>query len=219
MRENENYLKEILLVLNKSNLLKNMILIGSWCLLFYEKIFLDFKPLVRTTDLDFFIPNAKSVKSNISIVDSLKELNYEILVDSLTNKTKFLSIGGFEVEFLTKLNRDGLACVKIGNTNIYAESLPYVDIFTNHYIEIDYCGVTVRVASPEAYVLQKLLINSKRKKEKQIKDIESIKYVLIFIQSSFKTYNEMIKLYNSLPKKWQKQILDIVEVHNIKLFL
>lgn len=217
MNNYETHLKEILKTLNEDNILKDVILIGSWSLLFYKKIFLEFKPQIRTTDIDFYVPDVKAIKSNGGITVSLKELNYEMLVDTLTNKTKFSSIDGFELEFLTKLNRQGLSCVKIGNTKIYAESLPYVDIFNGNYIEIDFEGLTVKVASPSSYVLQKLLINSDRKSEKRVKDIESIKYVLDFIHASQKHTRELQQLFSNVPKSWKKRIIKSINDNDIIL--
>ena len=205
MNENERHLKEILVALNKSGILSDLIIIGSWSLLFYKKIFTDFKPLIRTTDLDFYVPNAKAVKEKSGVIESLRSLNYDIVQDTLTNKSRFISYDGFELEFLTRLSRSGLSCIKIGNTGIFAEVLSYVDIFSGNFVEVDFDGLMVKVASPASFVLQKLLINSDRK-DKQEKDIESVKYVLAFINLSNKSKQELFSLFETLPKKWQKKI-------------
>lgn len=217
MISNENHLKEILSALDKDNILKDTILIGSWSLLFYDRIFLDFEPEVRTTDLDFYVPNAKAIVSNGGLTDTLKELNYEMIMDSLTSKTTFASVDGFELEFLTKLNREGLACVKLGNTGIYAESLSYVEIFTGNYIDIEYDGLNVKVASPASYILQKLLINDKRPLVKREKDIQSIKKVLFYVKASSKSFEELKTLYESLPKTWKRKINKITKEFDIDL--
>ena len=217
MTENKKHLNEILHVLDKANLLSNVILIGSWSLLFYKEIFLNFEPLIRTTDLDFYVPNTKSIKTNGNIIVSLKDLNYDLVRDVLTNKSRFISPDGFELEFLTKLTRDNFHCIKIGDTGIYAESLPYVDIFTGNYIEVIFDGIKVKVASPASYVLQKLLINTERK-EKAEKDINSIKEVLVFIKASQKSVSELKELYESIPKSWKKKIGRVLVKNNIKLF-
>ncbi len=36
----------------------------------------------------------------------------------MTNKSRFVSPDGFEVEFLAKLNRDGFSCVRLGSSGI-----------------------------------------------------------------------------------------------------
>ena len=120
MIENEKHLRDILSVLHEEGVLNNVILIGSWCLLFFKYLFNDYNPTVRTTDIDFYVPDVKSFKTKYGLVDSLKEINYDIIQDALTHKSSFISPDGFELEFLTKLNRYQLACVKLGNTGIYA---------------------------------------------------------------------------------------------------
>lgn len=217
MIENERKLKELLRALDKEDILSNVVLIGSWSLLFYEQIFTDFVPIIRTTDIDFYVPNSKAIKEKDNVINSLKEMNYDIIFDTLSHKSTFVSPDGFEVEFITKLNRSGLACVKLGDTGIYAESLSYVDIFSINYIEVTCDGIALKVASPASYVLQKLLINDRRK-DKQEKDIISIKHVLQYINTSRQSIDELESLFNSLPKKWQRIILKTAKSNDIDLF-
>jgi len=42
MTNNESHFFEILNVLDKSGVLKDMVLIGSWCELFYKQVFFGF---------------------------------------------------------------------------------------------------------------------------------------------------------------------------------
>ncbi len=218
MIENEKHLRDILSVLQEEDVLNNVILIGSWCLLFFKYLFNDYNPTVRTTDIDFYVPDVKSFKTKYGLVDSLKEINYDIIQDALTHKSSFISPDGFELEFLTKLNRYQLACVKLGNTGIYAESLSFVDIFSWNYIEFDYQGLKVKTASPATYILQKLLVNKFRKQGKAEKDVESIKNLLNYVKVNKQFNNELINLFNTLPKKWKKTILETASKNNIVLF-
>ena len=217
MTNNEFHLKEILIALEQEDILKDLILIGSWSLLMYKRIYNDFDPLIATTDIDFYIPNVKVINQKNNILNTLKEINYDEVKDRLTNKSRFISPDGFEIEFLTKLNRNNLSCIKVGNTTIFAESLSYVEIFNSNYIEIDYEGIKINVVSPLCYVLQKLLINSDRK-SKDLKDIESIKYVLGFINKSQSDRDELRIIYESLPKKWKAKISKTTQKYNIILF-
>lgn len=216
MNENEEQIREILSVLDREGIIKNVILIGSWCLLFYKSVFEDFDVTVRTRDIDFFVPNPRSIKEKDNLIGSLKSINFDIIKDTLTSKSTFVTPAGFSLEFLTKLTRDQVACVKLGDTDVFAESISYVDIFIGNYIEVDYCGMKIKVASPASYVLQKLLINDKRK-EKKATDIESIKQVLQYLNASNKYKEEFDSLFESLPKKWKKTILDNAKNNNINL--
>lgn len=216
MNDNEKQLKEILKVLEKEGILKNIIVIGSWCQLFYKNIFENFRSTIKTIDVDLFVPNPKSVTEKNGIISEFKNINYDIKQDIITNKTIFISNEGFRIEFLTILNRDYLTCVRLGSTGIYAESISSLDMYVGNYIEVNYYGIQVKVASPASYVLQKLLINNKRG-EKAEKDIQSVKVVLWFIITSKKYFNELHSLFASLPKKWQKQIKETAEKNDINL--
>jgi hypothetical protein len=217
MIDNEEHLNKILKVLNSEGILKDLILVGSWCLLFYKEIFENFVPFVRTTDIDFYVPKTKQVKESNCVINSLKKENYDLSHDTLTDKTTFISPDGFEIEFLTKLTRKNTPCVQLGKTNIYAESISHVDIFTNNYIEVVYKGLTLKIVSPSAYVLQKLVINNKREGKSE-KDIQSIEHVLNYIKVSKKSKIELNELFLSLPKKWQETITKTCEEKEINLF-
>lgn len=217
MTDQEKQLFEILNVFDKEGFLKHTILIGSWCLVFYKQIFETFKPNIKTSDIDFYIPNAKAVKEKNNVIESFEEIHYTVVHDSMTNKTRFISPLGFELEFLTNLTRSNLPCVRLGDTNIYAESLSYVDIFAGNYIEVKYNNLNVKVASPASYVLQKLLINDLRREDKRAKDIESVKDVLVYVNASRKYRDELKNLYSSLPKKWQRKISEVASKNNVSL--
>ena len=217
MNENDKKLVELLTILHEENILKNIVLVGSWCLHFYQYIFENFEPTVRTTDIDFYVPSAKAIKERNGIIDSLKTINYDVIFDTMTHKTTFISPDGFELEFLTKTDRNKLTTIKLGNTNIYAETISYLDFFAGNYIEVDYYGFVVKVASPASYVLQKLLINDIRGEKKQ-KDIDSVVNVLFYLYVSRKYCDELEMLFDSLPKKWKKRILSNACLNNIDLF-
>ncbi len=218
MNEDEKKFKELLHILDKEGTIKDVILIGSWCLLFYKYIFENFEPSIRTTDIDFYVPNAKSFKASNGLIGSMKNNNYDAFNDVLTHKTTFISPDGFEVEFLTNLNRQRLSCIKLGNTQIFAESLPHVNIFEGNYIEINYDGMIIKVASPASYILQKMLIHKDRKDKKE-KDAESIKNVLFYLNASEKYKQELKKIYIQLPNKWKSTINKVALEQNIPLII
>ena len=212
---NETKLKEIIKAFYDAKFLDDVILIGSWCLTFYKLIFDNFLPQVRTTDIDFYVPNIKKANAT-NVSSSLKEINYDHIKDLLTNKSKFISPDGFEIEFLAKLNRDNVSTIQIGSSSIFAESLSCVDIFSLNYVECSYYGYSLKVASPSAFVIQKILINEKRGAKKE-KDIIAIKYVIDFIAISNKYRKDFNSLYNTLPKKWKNKIMLFAKKENIYL--
>lgn len=216
MIENEQKLQEVLETLDKEGILNNVILIGSWSLLFYKRMFESFEPDLRTRDIDLYVPNSKKIKDKFNIVESFRIINFDMFHDCLTNRSYFSTPDGFEVEFITGLTRDNLPSVKLGNTPIYAESISYVDIFKGNYVEVEYNGLKVNIVSPVTYVLQKLLINALRE-EKNEKDIGSVKNVLRHIKTSRKFSDELLNQYNQLPKKWKKKIDQTAKESGIEL--
>lgn len=212
--ENENKLNEIIQAFSDAGFIDDVILIGSWCLSFYVEIFEGFEPTVRTTDIDFYVPDSKRANAT-DLSERLRSINYDHFQDSMTSKSRFVSPEGFEIEFLAKLNRKGLSCVRLGTSGIFAESLSYVELFGN-YIEIKRNGIMVKVASPSAFVIQKILINDRRGNKAE-KDSQAIDYVLPFINASHKSRLEFYELFDKLPRKWKKTIEDYCNRRDVAL--
>lgn len=59
--------QEILRRFHNKGVLKDVILIGSWCIPLYKKYCLkeSIVPSLRTMDIDFFIPEPKLIKSSV----------------------------------------------------------------------------------------------------------------------------------------------------------
>lgn len=134
--------------------------------------------------------------------------------DTLTNKSKFISPDGFEIEFITKLNRENLSCIRLGKSGIFAEALSYVELYATHFIECDYFGLKVKVASPAAFVIQKALINDKRGNKAE-KDKEAIKHVSSFVFASHSDLEEFTGILNAFPKKWKTKITKFFDNNGI----
>ena len=184
-------------------------------LAFYAEIFEGFAPSVRTTDIDFYVPDSKRANAS-SLCSQLRVLNYDHFQDCLTSKSRFVSPDGFEIEFLAKLNKEGLSCVRLGSSGVFAESLSYVDIFGSNYIELIRDGIKIKVASPSAFAIQKILINGRRGAKAE-KDAQAIDYVLLFIGASYKSREEFYELFDKLPRKWKKTVEEYAKRRGIQL--
>lgn len=205
MKKQIEQLQLIFDVLDARGILDNVILIGSWCLFFYQKIFENFEGSIKTTDIDFFISNHRSKSFNHLIINDFKKINYDLMKDFLTNRTTLISQNGFEIEFVARVNRNKDACIKIGESGIYAEALNYVEIFANNFLIVNLFNHSIRIASPEAFILGKILVLNRRKNKIE-KDIEAINNLLSFIYSSVQLSKKLNDLFSSLPKKWRKTI-------------
>ena len=58
--------------------LKDVILIGSWCVPFYKEYFTGIKYIsaIKTRDVDFLIPNPHGISVNVNIPELLKDLGF-----------------------------------------------------------------------------------------------------------------------------------------------
>ena len=210
----EEEMINILQDLDKSNILPYCIISGSWSLYFYKFLFDNFVPPIATTDFDIFLPDVRKIKeSNISSI--LSEREYYRNDDILSGKTTFLSKDGFEIEFLTLPKRNSNNVLIVEGLRIGAEVLPKLAPLKENYITVIYHGMNINIPSPSSYCLQKLLINKDRKQNKQLKDIDGVKYVLNFINASKKYSDEFISLYMKFPKKWKNSVDCIIKEYSL----
>lgn len=138
----------------------------------------------------------------------------------MTGKTTFLSSNGFEIEFLTVPDRTMSPVIRVRGMSIGAEALPKMAPIGWNFVELNWEGMKVKVASPASFVIQKLLINDERKPEwKKGKDLDAIRYVLIFVKASRKYSEELKKSVLSAPRKWRKAIIDTAAKNGLDLGL
>ncbi|KQC13175.1 MAG: hypothetical protein APR63_09320 [Desulfuromonas sp. SDB] len=102
MINNENLFLKILKIFEKKDILKNLILVGSWVLPVYKEYFNNSPdiPILRTTDLDFIVYDYHKIKIHRDLLKILKELDFEIQYSVLGNFQKFIH-PDLEIEFLT----------------------------------------------------------------------------------------------------------------------
>lgn len=59
---------EVLRRLEVDGILSDVILIGSWCMVFYKKYFsgYNYAPSIRTRDIDFFVPKPRVITKRLN---------------------------------------------------------------------------------------------------------------------------------------------------------
>jgi len=161
-----------LATLAAANFFDDGLLVGSWAMLFYQELF-GIQYVLRTDDIDFALrPEVAREKGEADLEAALSGQGFDPVVDLLSGFQKFLS-GTFEIEFLIhrKGGRDEI--VTIGKYNVNAQPLPFLDLLFIGPIEVRCPDFRVRIPSPEALFLHKLIIAQRRKKEsKREKDLE-----------------------------------------------
>jgi len=195
--------QNILKVFHNNNLFEEGIeLIGSWCFLLYQK-HLGAKPFpLRTQDIDFLIPLPFKGKHHPEFINQLEKLGFQS--DFNSDGSLFLWNSELKIEFITiEKGRGSDKSIKIKEFGFNAVPIRFVNLLLEKPITIKENDLKILVPNPSNFCLQKLIIASRRKKdEKRLKDAQQA-----IIISEITNKKELVNTYLSLPKKWQKKII------------
>ena len=93
--------------------------------------------------------------------------------------------------------------------NINAEGIRELNLLGKYPLRLECNGYSIAVPEPEAYIIQKLIINPTRKpNDKKEKDIQAVRQLMGYVDNS-----KVRKIYNNLSKK-EKQIVDTISKEN-----
>ena len=208
---------EVLRRLDKAGLLKDIILVGSWCGLFYKEFFGAGKYMtsLTTRDMDLLIPHPRDIRAEVDVAELLKDLGFIV---GFTGSQGYIRLEHPQliIEFLVPERGKGsdkpYSLPKLG---LNAQALRFLEFLAQNTIESKVGPVIVTLPHPANFALHKLLVMSRRSKtEKQEKDKESaIRILLALIDSE---QSDTIKnAFHTMPKKWQgkvrRQLTDITE--------
>ncbi len=124
MEEKYELLKAVLEELSEKGVLNGLVLAGSWCQYYYRILFDNAPevPLVRTTDIDFLVPNPASFKTRVDVTELLNNLGFDSDFDYNTGLVKYV-YPDLEIQFLTpELGRAKDKPYEIKKLNINAET-------------------------------------------------------------------------------------------------
>jgi hypothetical protein len=203
---------EVLRRFNKAGILDGLILIGSWCLYFYKDYFENISYIdlttIRTRDIDFLVPLPARIKNEVDIPDLLKDLGFVIDFKGSKGYIK-LDHPDLILEFLVpEKGRGSDKPYKIPQLGMNATPLRFLSFLTDNIIRIKVEDFYINVPHPANFALHKLIIFSRRAKEdKALKDRNT---AIELLKALFnKKENRVVKsIFNFMPQKWQKKILD-----------
>jgi hypothetical protein len=200
---------EILRRLEKAGILKDIILIGSWCIPFYEDYFTGVKypSAIRTRDMDFLIPNPARIKTPVDILELLKDLGFII---GYSGEEGFIKLEHPEliVEFLSPEKGKGTdKPIPLPALGVNAVALRFLGLLTENIIKVRVENFDILVPHPVNFALHKLIISQYRsKEEKSVKDMDAAVGILKALIDKGDT--ALIKeVYSSLLPKWKKKVL------------
>ncbi|MCL2628521.1 MAG: nucleotidyltransferase domain-containing protein [Oscillospiraceae bacterium] len=169
----------IIEVFNAEDLLKHVMIIGSWAEYLYQYFIKpEFKANLRTTDVDFLYYNLqRPVGKKIEIVRALENKGFVSTQNRYSGVTKFIKEGVLDIEFLIRVLGEGNPQhQKIPSLGIVGIGLRDVNMLEQYPLEIEINGYSLIVPAPEIFVLHKTLISSKRQKpEKREKDLDTVR--------------------------------------------
>lgn len=204
---------EVLRRINKVGVLKNIVLIGSWCIPLYKKYFLGAKYVtsITTRDVDLLVPLPLNIKVKVDIENLLKDLGFILNFKGSEGYIK-LEHPDLSLEFLVPERGAGLnKPFKLPQLGLNAQSLRYLNLLTTKIINVEVNGFRINLPHPAVFALHKLVISRERKNiDKRKKDQEAA----IRIMRALLDKGEAGKLqlfFLSFNSKLRKRIINVLK--------
>ena len=200
---------EVLRRFDRASVLKEMMLIGSWCLPFYREYFSGtvYSPAIKTRDMDFLVPDPGRVRVSVDIPALLKDLGFVVSFSGSKGYIK-LDHADLYIEFLSPEKGRGMdEPVKIPRLGVNATALRYLNFLVDNTIKVNAEGFTVCLPHPVNFALHKLIIFQLRVKEDKA-DKDKAAAVMLLRALIQKGDAKLIKdVFDAIPTRWRKSIL------------
>lgn len=199
---------EVLRRLDKAGVLRELVLVGSWCVHFYKDYF-DGAALsaIRTRDMDFLIPMPLNIKGEVRVIELLKDLGF--IADWQGEGYVRLSHPELIIDFLVAERGKGTdKPYLVKALGVKAQPLRYVGLLSDDTVEVKTRGLTLVLPHPINYAFQKLIISGRRvHADKAAKDRLQAVEVLREVLARGEGDKARAKL-KKLPAGWRKLVLD-----------
>lgn len=202
---------EILRRFNKAGILNDLILIGSWCVYFYQDYFANVPYIdqvaIKTRDIDFLIDAPSRIRHNVNIPEILKDLGFVTIYRGSKGYIK-LDHPELILEFLVPEKGKGTdKPVPLPMLGVNAVALRFLNFLSSNTIKVKVEDFFVILPHPVNFALHKLIIFQRRlKEEKAIKDRSTaIEILRALINKGDKAILKQV--FNSMLPKWQKRVI------------
>jgi len=199
---------EVLRRLEKAGVLKDVVIVGSWCTLFYKDFFGDASYLapLKTRDVDLLIPRPSSTKTKVDVAELLRDLGFVV---GFTGPEGYIRLEHPEliVEFLVpERGRASYKPYPLPKLGLNAQALRFLDFLAQSTITMKVEGISVMLPHPANFALHKLVVLSRRPgPEKQAKDKEAAMRVLEALIDKGKV-DSIREAFGAMPRRWQVKI-------------
>ncbi|MDD5097714.1 MAG: GSU2403 family nucleotidyltransferase fold protein [Candidatus Omnitrophica bacterium] len=216
---------EVLRRINKAGVLKNIVLIGSWCIPLYKEYFIGTKYItsITTRDVDLLVPLPLNIKIKVDIEDLLRDLGFILGFSGPQGYIK-LEHPDLSLEFLVPERGVGLSKpFKLPQLGLNAQSLRYLNLLTTKIINVEINGFRINLPHPAVFALHKLIISKERKnKDKREKDQEAaIRIIRALLdkgeagklQLFFLSFNSKLRqrITDVLKEMGETDLIDVIE--------
>jgi len=201
---------EVLNRLEKAGVLKDLVLVGSWCIYFYRNYFeAETLSSLRTRDIDFLIPTPPKFKVHVEIPDLLADLGF--LVER--NREGYMRLQHPEliIDFLVpEKGRGSHGPYPLKNLGINAQPLRFMNLLLENTVKVVSHGNNLTLPHPINYAFQKLLIDDKRKDQaKRMKDRQQAMELLELLLKGPER-SRLKSVFYAMPKGWKKTVLKVL---------
>lgn len=214
---------EILKRFHKAGILKDFILIGSWCIYFYKEYFSDvsytMQTAIMTRDIDFLIDQPEKIKKKVDVPELLKDLGFVTIFKGSQGYIK-LDHPDLILEFIVREKGKGSnKPYPLSKLGMNAVPLRFLNFLSTQTIKVKVDNFYVNLPHPANFALHKIIISKRRtKEEKATKDRNAAVGILNALIK--KDENDIIRsVFFSIPKKWQSRIISNLESFNEKNIL
>jgi len=203
---------EVLRRFQAAGLLKELILIGSWCQHFYRSYFagLRYTPTIRTRDIDFLVPVPLRIKNKVDVEELLRDEGFVVTFSGGAGYMKLMH-PELIVEFLVPEKGRGFdKPYPLPQLSMNAQPLRFLDYLLQNTIRIEAEGLKINVPHPAAFALHKLIILARRtKEEKLVKDRKEALGVLTALIRKGES-GEIRSMFDRMPAGWKKRVLAVL---------
>jgi hypothetical protein len=208
---------EVLRRLDKVGVLKDIVLVGSWCTLFYKEFFgrKNYTTSLITRDIDLLIPLPGDIKVKADVAALLKDLGFIV---GFTGSQGYIRLEHPQliIEFLVPEKGSGSdEPYSLPQLGLNAQSLRFMEFLSLNTITSNVGPVKITLPHPANFALHKLLVMTRRhdqaKKEKD--KAAAIKILNALIDKGLD--GPIKETFEAMPKRWQtkikNQLTDITE--------
>lgn len=200
---------EVLRRLDKAGVLNNLILVGSWCIPFYQDYFktVKYSSSIRSRDIDFMVPGSIKLKAKVDLVELLKDLGFVVGFQGREGYIR-LEHPDLAIEFLVpEKGRGSNKPFPLKELSINAQPLRYLSLLTQRVINAEVEGVKISLPHPAVFAFHKLIIAQiRRNKDKEAKDKEQAVRILRALIDKGELATTK-KFLSCMLLKWQVKVL------------